>query len=148
MTILFKENCYILTAKGEKTMRKAAHVLYIIGAIFAILGFIGMLILGFTLQNAGAQAIEEAWKQSGQSMTLEQFTLYVKYAATTMISLGFVSLGQGIFSFIGASFVSKGSGAKWIHIVNLILSIACFQPLTLIASIFGLVAPAEAKEAK
>ena len=137
-------------------MKKASKILYIIGAIAAIVGFVSLLILGistlaidnqtlFQMYNESNKAAMESGVPMAQLPTFNDWKEARNMGGITLIVVAAVEAIVACLAFFGFSASLRGSKNKVIHIVNIVFGAISGSVLVLLGGIFGVIAANQAQ---
>ena len=141
-------------------LKKAANILFLVGAIFAIVWAVGYLVGGIvTAVVGGSQAFKDAFVETAHKAdpeataeTIEAAYLVVQYALVSSSVLCFVCFAFCIPSAI-FSFKARNSDNKVFFILNIVFGILSWTIVNVVGAVFALIrgdtfeeAPAQIEE--
>ena len=127
-------------------LKKAANILFLVGAIFAIVWAVGYLVGGIvTAVIGGSQTFKDAFLEAASKAdpeataeTIEAAYLIVQYALVSSSVLCFVCFAFCIPSTI-FSFKARNSDNKAFFILNIVFGILSWTIVNVVGAVFALI---------
>jgi len=115
-------------------MKKASSILYLIGAIFAIVAGVGLLVLGIMgLAKALPADLLAEFEKINQSIKTNPDAYFIGVTVS-----GVLYFASALLCLLARRCLNKGLGKGGIHIVIIVFSVLSFDILVLVAAILAL----------